>query len=118
MERGAEVDLALPAGGETALHKAAVQNRAGAARLLIEHGADVNRRTKDGGKTEMPAFQVMREETPLHIAAVRSDEELIRILLEAGADKEAKTSEGKTAYDYAVEHDRPRGVVDLLISDI
>jgi ankyrin repeat protein len=114
IERGAKVDLPLPAGGETALHKAAVQNRVGAAHLLIERGADVNRRTKEGGKTEMPVFKILREETPLHIAAVRSNEELIGVLLEAGAEKGAKTTEGKTAHDYAVEHDRPKEVIDLL----
>ena len=111
---GAIVDLPLPAGGETALHKAAVQNRAEAALLLIKRGADVHKRTKDGGKTEMPKFKILREETPLHIAAVRSDVKLIQILLDAGATKGAKTTEGKTAYDYAVAHERPQDVIDLL----
>ena len=114
IDRGAKVDLPLPAGGETALHKAAVQNRANAARLLIERGANVNYCAKDGGKTEMPKFKILREETPLHIAAVRSDEELIGVLLGAGADKGAKTSDGKTAYDYAVQCNRPQEVIELL----
>lgn len=52
--------------------------------------------------------------TSLVVSVVRSGEELIHILIDAGADKEARTSDGKTAYDYAVEHDRPSEVTVLL----
>lgn len=114
IDRGAEVNLGLPRGGETALHKAAINNRPGSMRLLLDKGGEVNRRTKEGGRSEMAFFGELWGETPLHIAAVRADAGLVRVLLEAGADKSLKTAQGKTPLDIAVEHDRPEEIVRLL----
>jgi ankyrin repeat protein len=53
------------------------------ARLLLEHGAEVNRRDKDN-------------QTPLHLAMGRERFKLARILLEHGADANAENNNGKT----------------------
>ena len=58
------------------------------ARLLIEHGADVNRAMPEGN-------------TALHFAVSDQNPELIRLLLAAGADKSAKTKQGYTPVDIA-----------------
>ena len=55
-----------------------------ALRLLLEHGADVNARTKDG-------------RIPLHHASKSGAREVVRLLLEHGADVKAKDNDGKTA---------------------
>lgn len=62
----------------TALHLAVLRNQHAAARLLIERGADPNRR-------DFPD-----NAAPLHFAAAHGDLETIRLLLEAGADIDGK----------------------------
>ena len=57
-----------------ALHLAVLRNQHAATRLLIERGADLNRR-------EFPD-----NAAPLHFAALHGDMETIRLLVEAGAD--------------------------------
>lgn len=58
----------------TALHLAVLRNQHDAVRLLIERGADVDRR-------DFPD-----NAAPLHFAAVHGDLETIKLLVEAGAD--------------------------------
>jgi len=58
----------------TALHLATLRNRHEAIRLLIERGADLNRR-------DFPD-----NATPLHFAAAHGDLDTVRLLVEAGAD--------------------------------
>jgi len=82
--------------------------------LLINKGGEVNRRTKDGGRSEMAVFGELWGECPLHIAAVRSDRNVIELLLNAGADKTIITSQGKTPFDYAVQYERSRDITKLL----
>jgi ankyrin repeat protein len=62
----------------TALHLAVLRNQHAAIRLLIERGADLNRR-------DFPD-----NAAPLHFAAVHGDMETIRLLVEAGADLDGK----------------------------
>jgi ankyrin repeat protein len=117
LDQGAEIDHAMPHGGETALFHAADTNQVAAAKLLIERGADVKHRTKTDGDSELRFGKFRRKfsgEMPLHVAAVSGDEEFVKILLDAGADKTAKTMNGETPYDYAVERGRPEQIIQLL----
>src|SRR5207244_3258941 len=47
------LNLAMPRGGETALHMAAVTGRTAAVRTLLAAGADPNRHTKSGVPTRL-----------------------------------------------------------------
>jgi ankyrin repeat protein len=84
LDRGADAD-----GG--ALHFAAGGGRLELVRLLLEAGADVNRRDPRTGRT------------PLHAAVAAGPDgdapEIVRVLLEAGADVDATTSDGASALD-------------------
>jgi ankyrin repeat protein len=62
----------------TALHLAVLRNQHAATRLLIERGADLNRR-------DFPD-----NAAPLHFAAVHGDMETLKLLVEAGADIDGK----------------------------
>jgi ankyrin repeat protein len=94
-----------------------------AAQLLIEHGADVNRRNEYGeaalhffgtqDDTSMAEFLISRGadvnvrngrgETPLHEAAREGCLNAAKLLVSKGADINAKTKrENKTPFDYAV----------------
>lgn len=70
---GANVNLALPFGGDTALHHAAYGNQAESIERLLHHGAEINQRAKSCGSTSLTNFLEIRGETPLHIAAVSAD---------------------------------------------
>ena len=82
---------------------------AAAARLLLEHGANVNaRRPSD-------------DATPLHLAALTDNRELVERLLASKADVNARDNTGKTPLDWAKESMPPAptnparlAVVDLL----
>ena len=73
----------------------------GVARLLLERGADVNARAKDGS-------------TPLHTASCFADLAAVRLLLEHGADVKAEDDRGRTALQVAEEMRRGGVVTSLL----
>jgi uncharacterized protein len=114
LEEGADANLAMPHGGETALHMAAVADRTAAVRMLLTAGADPNRRGKSGVATSMfDGAMRVGGETPLHFAAAYGDEDTIQAMLSAGADRTAPNAHGETPLEYAGRHRRPRGVRDL-----
>ncbi|MGH9937204.1 MAG: ankyrin repeat domain-containing protein, partial [Blastocatellia bacterium] len=88
---GAEVNTATRETMKvTPLHSAAAAKQAGAARLLIAHGANVNAAQAESGFT------------PLHEAALNGDMEFAALLLEHGANINAKMKDGKTPLAYAL----------------
>ncbi len=114
LEAGADVNLAMPGGGETALHDAAVAGHSGAAKLLIDAGADVNKAANSNATTSMFTDRKLMGETPLHFAAAFGDAEMISAMLDAGADKSISTSEDKLAVDYAMENNRPEDIIEMI----
>ena len=73
----------------TALHAAAAGRAAGAGKLLIDHGADVNAAQHGGW-------------TPLHAAAQNGDIEFARALVAAGADVNARAENQQRPLDMAL----------------
>ena len=69
--------------------------------LLLQHGAHVNVRTKNG-------------KTPLHFAVKTKDADLVRLLLKNGADMKACTEQGVTPLHVAVER-KLYAVAELLL---
>ncbi len=112
IEKGAAVNHAMPRGGETPLHNAAEADQQVSVKLLIEHGADVNRRAKTG-PSDM-GFGDFNGETPLHVAAVCASVEIIQVLLKQEADKTMPNFDGMTPYDFAIKHERPENICQLL----
>ncbi|RBY86440.1 ankyrin repeat domain-containing protein [Blastococcus sp. TF02A-30] len=95
LERGADTDSG-------ALHAAAGAGRREVVGLLLDSGADADRRDAATGRT------------PLHaaVAAAAGDAaaEIVRLLLDAGADVNATTNDGASALDIArVAAARARG---------
>ena len=74
----------------TALHEASIRGHLEFARMLIEHGADVN-------------AQDYRKSTPLHLASMRVHVELAQMLLERGADVNAQGDFNSTPLHLALE---------------
>ena len=98
---GAEVNLpSRETMKVTPLASASAAGQYEIARVLIEHGADVNARATN-------------DFTPLHESAASGKMEFTRLLLEHGADVKARTSDGKTPLDYARAHNRDE-IVELL----
>ena len=93
-------------------------DRPGVLKLLLEHGADPDIRTKEGytalhGFPSPERVEILiaagadieaknnRGWTPLHVQAAYLHPEVVQLLVEKGADVSAKTSDGETALDLA-----------------
>jgi ankyrin repeat protein len=87
----------------TLLHVATSNNSADVARLLVEHGADLNARNLGG-------------ETPLHLAARLRDTSIALLLLDHGADANPRDSDGDTPLMKAAMECSAKGMVELLVS--
>lgn len=119
LSRGAEIGYARPETGETALHCALCKpgrpHFLQTVRLLLDHGADPNAKTKAGGETAgfMRDVRVYGE-TPLHRAAAFGTPEIIQLLIDRGADREARDGNGDSPLSWASWHCRPGEVLELL----
>ena len=85
---GMDVNMKDPKSGGTLLATAALMGHTEIVALLLEHGADVNARSKDGG-------------TALHAAAFLGRVETVKLLLDKGADTTLRHKMGGTAIDGA-----------------
>jgi uncharacterized protein len=119
VERGADVNHALPDTGETPLHAALCKANRPAYNLvlkvLLANGADPNRATKAGAETGSFMRDCRtRGETPLHRAAAFGDAEAIQLLLNAGAALDARDGHGDTPLSWASWHLRPGAILRML----
>ena len=123
LQAGADAKAVVPETGETALHACVIglgndvspADRHEVVKLLVEHGAEVNRRTIPGMETSAFWRDVRtRGETPLHRAAAYSSEETVKFLLDAGADKTIRDANGDSPQSWASWHWRPKHLIDLL----
>jgi len=119
LECGADVNLADPETGETALHCALCTPRRLAHNLvmkvLLSHGANPNSKTKNS--VETGCFMrdcCTRGETPLHRAAAFGDEEAIQLLLDAGAVIDARDMNGESPLSWASWYARPASILRKL----
>jgi uncharacterized protein len=120
---GADPNAIVQRTGETPLHSSLASSgddersadRHAVVKLLIEHGADPNRRTIPGAPTLAFWRDVRtRGETPLHRAAAYAAEETIQFLLRNGADKTIRDANGDSPQSWASWHWRPKQIIDLL----
>lgn len=88
-----DLDASTLSGWTPLMRVATLGGDAAIARVLVERGADVNRRDSEGN-------------TVLMLATLNNLDELVRVLLESNADPLAKTEHGKTAVDFAASFDR------------
>jgi hypothetical protein len=102
--------------GLTQMHRASVSGIVGLPRFLVEHGADVKARDKDGSTPLHPRIGVgkrgsrmlpcgarrrrnstgQERSTPLHNASASGNVDLARFLVERGADATAKDKDSST----------------------
>ncbi|KAL4237944.1 hypothetical protein ACF0H5_002654 [Mactra antiquata] len=72
--------------GLTPLHQAVLDGNESAVRLLVSHGADINKQDDDSW-------------TPLHAACAEGHADIVQFLLDNGADKSILTDEGERPLD-------------------
>jgi uncharacterized protein len=88
INKGADVNIASSNSFKVApIHSACAISNFYLAKLLIEHGADVNAKQQGGF-------------TPLHSSVMNGAEAIEQLLLERGAEKFTKNDEGKIPSDY------------------
>lgn len=118
LRAGADPNRGRDESGETPLHHALAKSepdRTPLVKLLLDHGADPNARTKPG----IPSSNFWRDtrtrgETPLHRAAAFSPPETIKLLLAVGADRALRDVNGDSPLGWASWHLRDRPIIDLL----
>jgi ankyrin repeat protein len=122
LEHGADPNRGHPESLETPLHHALAGNgdadRTELIRLLINHGADVNAKTKPG----VISYNFWRDvrtrgETPLHRAAAYASTEMVKMLLSAGANPAIRDAHGDSPLSWASWHRRSREMIDVLGAD-
>lgn len=88
MIRGADPDVLSRDSGLSPLHRAAWNGHDGIVRMLLQHGADVNLKSRDGS-------------TALHYAVAAAHEDTAKLLLDYRVDAAQPDQYGETAEDLA-----------------
>ncbi|MCY3740848.1 MAG: CotH kinase family protein [Candidatus Poribacteria bacterium] len=99
---GADPNVQDPQSGSTMLSIASLMGHTEVVALLLEHGADVNAKSRDGG-------------TPLHAAAFLGRAETVKLLLKKGADTTLRNNMGSIAIDGAkLDWTFTKGIIGML----
>ena len=128
LDPGAKPDIV--SFGLTPLHLAALNGRTDIATLLLDHRANVNAKTRNGGLTpldyavtrgDLPMMKLLiargadvHRGTTLHIAVTSADMEIARLLLNSGADPNMRDEDGVTPLEVAVRRAK-RETAELLV---
>lgn len=128
LEQGAKVNVKPPKGAEyfrSALHCAVAGGSLDAAKLLVDHGADIDALDSEGatplltavarGRMDIAEYLVEKgcdldakdtflSRSPLHGAAIMGHSELASLMIDKGADVLVTDRKNKTPMDYAVYH--------------
>jgi hypothetical protein len=110
IRKGAQIDYVHPAYGHTALYSACQCDRPIAIEMLLQHGADPNRRFTYHSPVD---GRVEADRVALHYA---SSPEAVAVLIEAGADANAADAVGTTPLMCAAFHGHTGAVRALLAS--
>ncbi len=102
VQKGVRINEDLDEYGATALHWAAVKGHRDIGEFLLNKGANVDQKNRDG-------------DTPLHLAVAFGHKDLIQLLLSKGANIDERRKEGTTPLHIAVDRDRT-DIAELLIS--
>ena len=99
LEEGVDVDVRA-ADGRTALHLIAENGNEAGARILLDHGANVNAVSYSKGSNVERKFGGGR--TPMHWAAEYGQLGMVKLLVEAGADLAIQNASGRTVLQEAI----------------
>ena len=110
IREGADVGATDDELGRTPLHWAARKNAAETAKVLIENGADVNAKSKNGDTHFLKRLSRERDfsegQTPLHDAAKFNAADVLKLLIENGAEVGREDDgDGLTPLHDAARHD-------------
>ena len=135
VQKGAKINENLDKYGATALHWSAVKGHKDLAKFLIEKGAIVDQKNRDGDTTLHLAVAFGHKDivqlllykgakiderrregtTPLYIAVSRNQKEIAELLIDSGAELDTKNRDGVTPLYHAAGKNLPY-MVDLLLS--
>ncbi|XP_077977660.1 uncharacterized protein LOC144433226 [Glandiceps talaboti] len=117
VKAGADISTRDSEYGGTPLHLACVKGHMGVVKALFERKVDIN------AKADMKVDKlcgsvfntVWQKCTPLHCATFCGHKNIVQFLLQRGAYVYCHDSEGKTAYDIAIEKQKPDLAAMILI---